>query len=198
MADDQERKSQALALGALSRTLPTPDQFREGLAEMLTGSPRAAALMGAAHLDLNLEGEIESEMVAVEVRDKDNVFAPGRGALSSTESKIHMAYCLGMFGKTFRDDMLNICKIRNAFAHSALSISFDTQSIKSKCLDLKALRESQRLNLLLSPIAEDTLTDPRRMFVFSCIHLPQMVFFYRRWRDGALHEVIRLGDSPLP
>lgn len=48
-------------------------------------------------------------------------------------SKIRVAYALGVFGKATRDSLAEVTRIRNLFAHAPTLVSFDTPEIVAAC-----------------------------------------------------------------
>jgi len=97
-------------------------------------SGRAAAIVGAAFLDTVLEHILVNFLLddEKEVQRLLKYDMP----LGSFGNKITLAYCLGLIGKSIRDDLRLVQKIRNRFAHD-LRVTFDDQQIKSWCLSMK-------------------------------------------------------------
>jgi hypothetical protein len=95
---------------------------------------RAAAIIGATFLDTLLEHCLTSLLVDddKEVRRLLEYDQP----LGTFGSRASVAYCLGLIGKTIRDDLRLVGKIRNRFAHD-LDTSFDQDPIRTWCLALK-------------------------------------------------------------
>jgi hypothetical protein len=95
---------------------------------------RAAAIVGAAFLDTLLEQILISFFVEDE-KEISNLLKNDR-PIGTYGSRTSLAYCLGLIGKTVRDDLRLVGKIRNKFAHN-LHISFNHEPIRSWCLSLK-------------------------------------------------------------
>lgn len=50
-----------------------------------------------------------------------------------------MGYCLGIYGEVTRNDLRRLKNIRNVFAHSPRTITFETPEVASLCLELRYL-----------------------------------------------------------
>jgi hypothetical protein len=108
---------------------------------------RAIAIVGAAFLDTLLEHILVNFLVDDEKEVKK--------MLKETYSnKITMAYCLGLIGKTIREDLRLVGEIRNRFAHD-LYASFNDEKIQSRCKSLKW----HRIAILIEPPSEATARD---------------------------------------
>jgi hypothetical protein len=102
-----------------------------GIAKELRGvSDRSAAIVLASMVERDLEQLIvqvlpkkEDEKAIAKLQERD-------GALNSFFGKIHLGYALGLYDEKTRDNLDTIRQIRNAFAHTAQGISFETQEIR--------------------------------------------------------------------
>ena len=95
---------------------------------------RAAAIVGAAYLDTLLENILINFFVDDE-QEVGKLLGVER-PLGTYGSRTTVAYCLGLIGKTIRDDLRLVGKIRNRFAHD-LSAAFGDDPIRSWVLALK-------------------------------------------------------------
>ena len=115
--------------------------FIEDLNDFTNGlrseSDRGAALVGMAYLDELIHHVIGQHMIDEPKRVKELLDYPG--PLSTAASKIDLAYTLGWIGPQVRDDLCIIRKIRNEFAHSHKTLTFDDPAISRLCGKLKAL-----------------------------------------------------------
>lgn len=59
----------------------------------------------------------------------ENILNPSSGFLGTFSARIDMTYCLGMLDKKVYNDLRVIAQIRNIFAHSFESISFDSPEV---------------------------------------------------------------------
>ncbi len=97
-------------------------------------SERSIAIVGAAYLEMVLDHILlaflpEDEKEVLKLMDYN-------GPLGNFSGKINMCYCLGLIDKVIKDDLNNIRKIRNKFAHDMV-VSFTDEPIQSWCRALK-------------------------------------------------------------
>ena len=95
---------------------------------------RAIAIVGVTFLDTLLEHILWSFLVDDD-KEVEKLLRPDQ-SLGTFSGRIRMVYCLGLIYKPVRDDLDNVRKIRNRFAHK-LDISFEDQQIKAWCQNLK-------------------------------------------------------------
>lgn len=98
-------------------------------------SDRASALMAAAFLDDQLRMLLEANLV----QDKKVLLRilDQRGPLATFSSRIDMAYAMGLIGKRTLLDLNLLRKIRNEFAHTAGTLSFDSPKVSAWCSQLQ-------------------------------------------------------------
>lgn len=113
---------------------------------------RAIAIVGAAFLDTLLE-HILVNFLADDEKEVKKLLQYDQ-PLGTYGNRITMAYCLGLIGKTIRDDLRLAGRIRNRFAHD-LYASFDDEKIQSWC---KSLRW-HRISIFIAPPPEATARD---------------------------------------
>lgn len=65
-----------------------------------------------------------------------DILLDNNGPLTTFSSRIELSYLLGLIGEQTRRDLNLIRKIRNEFAHTSNPISFETESIRNRCLEL--------------------------------------------------------------
>lgn len=131
----------------LKKALKEGFEFRKTLT---SETDRGCALITGSYLDFRLQILLKNYFV----NDKsitDTIFS-NSGSLGTFSSRIDMAYLLGLISKNMHRDLHLIRKIRNDFGHDPSPISFETTSIKNRCLELKH-------NLL------DIKTSPRGHFI---------------------------------
>jgi DNA-binding MltR family transcriptional regulator len=98
-------------------------------------SDRVVAVLGGAYLD----DVIENLLRAVFIREgevADSLLRPDAG-LGSHGSRCQLAFCLGLIRKHQYDDLKQVAKIRNRFAHNYKSLSFDESPIRDWCAALQ-------------------------------------------------------------
>ena len=96
------------------------------------------------------------------------IFGP-RGSLGSTTAKIWVLFASGSFGEITRSDLLEIVKIRNAFAHSALPITFRTPQIQRACRKLKAVRAFIEQGIVSDARMNIAEWNSRDVYLMTCI-----------------------------
>ncbi len=100
-------------------------------------SDLAAVVVGASYLDAAIEALLAGKLLSGSVADK--LLAP-EGPLGSASSRVDLAYCLGLVAKQHYQDLRNIGKIRNLFAHSHLELDFSSSQVQEMCSQLRTWR----------------------------------------------------------
>ncbi|WP_394356851.1 MltR family transcriptional regulator [Shumkonia mesophila] len=113
-------------------SLPTP-YYTNAVAEITSQTDRGAAIAGSAYLDILLRSAIEKRMRA-DPTLHDELFQSG--PLRDFSVRIKLAYALNITGSWAYADLMAIRDIRNAFAHSAGAINFDTADVAALCRKL--------------------------------------------------------------
>ena len=99
--------------------------------ELVDSTPRAAAIVGAAALEIQLERLLRKFLIddkkeVDKLIDSDNPSAP----LGNLSSKIRTCYCLGLIPRNEHDDLIKIKDIRNIFAHHINDCTFDESFVQ--------------------------------------------------------------------
>lgn len=102
--------------------------------EFSRNSDRGVAVVIASLLDEILKEVLQNFLIKDDKNDKE-IFE-GNGPLSSFSSKITLCYRLGLISQYEFKIINTIRAIRNDFAHHLGGISFETQSIKQKCINI--------------------------------------------------------------
>jgi len=116
-----------------------PDKFesiKKMRLELYKESDRGACLLSVSFLENQLELLLKKYLVNSNKTTINKVFE-NYGPLATFSSKIDMGFLLGLISKESFDDLNNIRKIRNEFAHSYGLIDFQNTKIRSICLSLK-------------------------------------------------------------
>lgn len=150
------------------------DETMGTVAVLLPESDRGAVLVAAAFVDAQLEALLAARLVqsidpAEDLKDErlkqypKSVFADAR-LLQSTSSKEMIAFMCGLISQQEFRECKMIRDIRNSFAHSIFTASFDIQSVRDRC---ESLRKSRADNVDLDgdPI------DARTMFLWAATRL---------------------------
>jgi len=105
---------------------------------------RGCALSVAAYLDSELGSLLRATLI--DDSKVTDALLSGRGGLSDFSARIDIAYLLGVISQTAHRDLHLIRKIRNDFAHVPGDITFDSQSIASRCRELRHVAAEARLS----------------------------------------------------
>ena len=109
---------------------------REALQELESLSVRAAGIVATTLLENSLQSILKAHLIGSDPALLKEIFGE-TGVLGTFASKIQMAYALGLISATGRADLDIIRKVRNAFAHRLSHSTFENDSVKDRCLNLK-------------------------------------------------------------
>ncbi|MGU2417856.1 hypothetical protein [Burkholderia cenocepacia] len=137
---------------------------------LLRESERAAVILAAAQLDVELEGAIKQVLVP-HPGGNDPLFDADR-ALGTFSAKILMAHRLGIISLEFEHALQIIRKIRNDFAHQidTSSLAHEPQRARLETLFSKFKRSERfgRVVELVNGIDEISATPEQRKLVACC------------------------------
>lgn len=109
--------------------------------EMEQATDRACALVAVAGVSNDLKPLIATRFRELPEAEMDAMFE-GRGApLQDFNSRIDIAYALRLIDKNVRDNLHILRRIRNAFAHSPVPLSFDHPLVAAECKKLHIFRK---------------------------------------------------------
>ncbi|MFN3931828.1 MAG: MltR family transcriptional regulator [Brevundimonas sp.] len=128
------------SLKHLSRDTVSFSDHLDGFSASIKGSDLEAVIISVSLIENALERTIRDRFRELSQPEVDDLFS-GTGALSSLSAKIHIGYAIGILGKKAKHDLLAMKDIRNAFAHSAKAISFDTPEVAQKCAGVHHIKE---------------------------------------------------------
>lgn len=116
-----------------------PDLIEQlaAIAELQTSSDRAIAVLAPIQAEEALQHALAlwfRELTSDEYKGLFDMMQP----LSSFSAKIRVCYAMGIIGERTRDDLDILRTIRNSFAHSGRTISFDTDEVAAACAHLHA------------------------------------------------------------
>jgi|SRR5208282_4535815 len=119
-----------------------PKRYQPGdfgpISEELKGeSARSAIAVAGSLLERALEDLIQTRFEEPKNKTEEGILFSEMGVIGSFNEKIWVAYFLGLIGPDTRRDMDLIRSVRNEAAHDMNPISFDTDTIKSRCLELR-------------------------------------------------------------
>lgn len=190
-------KSRGINLDRLPKQPPSWN-YNEMMLALESSSDPAVALLASACLDLALEEAICERFLTSQSEHNEHLFG-GSAPLSSMLAKMHLCYALGIFGKITRSDIASICKIRNVFAHARSPLAFSAEAIANKCSSLNAIRDYQAAGKYEFIGLLPDYSDPRSVFVTSCIGIAMTIASYRKTKvDGKIYFSSNMGPPQIP
>lgn len=155
------KKPKRRSLRDLSASPVEITDWDEILEEVHQTSDRTAAIVLASWVERSLEQSIvkmlprhDDELVS-KLLERD-------GALGSFYAKIHLGFALGLYDESVVENLDIIRKVRNAFAHAAIAIHFETQEIIDQVTKLHVTVRATPRELML-------FSEYRRMFTLACL-----------------------------
>ena len=94
---------------------------------MNDGNDLACVLLGVNYLDEILRAILNTRLKRSEVTE--NILNPSSGFLGTFSNRRDLVYCLGIVDKKIYNDLRIIAEIRNTFAHSFDSVTFDSPEV---------------------------------------------------------------------
>lgn len=125
-------------LRAISKRLPTPEDFEKIHLQLSNEADRTAAIVGASLVESSLEHLLISSFVS-SARDLNQRLFEDRGPLSDFNSKILVSQAFGIIGDQIASDLQRIRKIRNCFAHARLAVTFEEAAVAKEVSELAAV-----------------------------------------------------------
>jgi DNA-binding MltR family transcriptional regulator len=115
-----------------------------------TNSDRSVCIIMSSMLERMLETAI---LFRLKINDKDksvldkkvSLLFEENGALSSFSGNIDFAFALSLMDEDLRKDFHTVRRIRNAFAHAALTITFDTEEISNEIRKFTQLSDANTI-----------------------------------------------------
>ncbi|RJP95328.1 MAG: hypothetical protein C4518_01415 [Desulfobacteraceae bacterium] len=103
--------------------------------ELATQTDRGLAVLSITFLDVLLENILDSFFIS-DLNFQKTLFGPDK-PLGSFNSKLLLSHALGLISDCEKHELNNLRKIRNIFSHDFSIDSFEKDSIKDRCMDLK-------------------------------------------------------------
>lgn len=131
------------------------------LEEVHQASDRTAAIVLASWVERSLEQSIINALPRHDDKTISKLLERD-GALNSFYGKIHLGFALGLYDASVVDNLEAIRRIRNAFAHAALAIHFETQQV---------IDEVEKLHVTINPTPTELMQFSvyRRKFTLACL-----------------------------
>jgi len=138
----KSRQSKKLTLRTIDKDdITSVEEWAEIFQEINGVSDRSAAILVAAHVDVELSSLIEAELLLSVEEEALKPLYERDGALSTFFSKIHLGYAMSLYDDKTRDDLEVIRRVRNAFSHVRRSINFNTSEIVKECKKLQTMSD---------------------------------------------------------
>ena len=173
---------------------PSPNElpeFADFIAEFNSESDRAAAIIGAAKIDLLLCKTLQKILKNPGTK-KDNLL-DNSGPLGSFSARINLVYRLGVIDKEFAKLLHIVRKIRNSFAHELLGVSFESESHKDRIAELVSpLKSHGGFQICIKKALKDkynTSTEFRAAIAFISLRLTGI---YRRSNTITQYKTIQI------
>ncbi|CAA0262178.1 MULTISPECIES: MltR family transcriptional regulator [Klebsiella] len=144
------------------------DAFLHNYKLLQAESDRGAVLVASSVIEKALAGLIAAFLLENDAKN-DELFVGSNPPLGTLESKILIAYRLGLIRKVIRDSLSIFRRIRNDFAHNIETYSFDNQSVKNRLNEIYSLRDDQSsaLDEIISKSKDATSTREKFLLFFA-------------------------------
>lgn len=150
------------ALRQLTETPAKPNHWSKIVREMMKSrNDRGAAVLLGTFVESALE-DVITIFLSRNI-NRRRIFSGTNAPLNTFSDKILMGHALEIYGPETLHNLEIIKLIRNAFAHSRISIRFSTPEVKNVCATLKI--PTPRHGLLLPPTKD---APPRKIFQYIC------------------------------
>jgi hypothetical protein len=133
-----KHQTQGLSISILKRDMPDITEMTKSINKLGSYADRELVILGGAYLEGALELALKAKFKNLTEKDIERIFNPQSGGLLSTfESKILIAFELGIVSSDMREDLAIIKEIRNIYAHTSFRISLVDEPIISKLSSFK-------------------------------------------------------------
>jgi hypothetical protein len=160
---------------------------------------RAAAIVGAAAVEQGLRIAItyhlSTDRTDAEIEKLFSGSGDGSSTLATFESRINMAFALGVFGVEDRERLDAIRRIRNLFAHRPEHLSFEDEPIKTM---LDGLGIWSNEGILTSIVGSDAVRGGIKFTLICAVQFSHLRFYEpifpkratlrERWPQAALPQ----------
>jgi DNA-binding MltR family transcriptional regulator len=158
---------------------------KDAHAEILESPDRVAAIVSAAFVDDRLAAALKARMH----HDKDiteRMFHHA-GPLGTFSAKIDFAFLIGMFSKEAVQDLHTIRQVRNEFAHTLKTKSFNAQRIRDLIKNIRIVRRQRitasggknELTMEIFPAFDKAAPPtPREVYIKSCQYFIVLLDYY--------------------
>ena len=156
------KKTKPTSLNQLSKSNVESEDVKGVLEEIQHASDRTAAIVLASWVERSLEQSIVLTLLRQDQPTVEKLIGRG-GALSSFFAKTHLGFAQGLYDAATRDNLDIIRNIRNAFAHSALQLTFQTPQVAAEVNKLQVRTTKAEM-----PAGLEKLSKERKRYTLVC------------------------------
>lgn len=118
--------------------------------EILLQTDRGAAIISASILEEHLTDVLRKRLILTSRLSERLFNFDKNGPLSDFAQKIDIGFAVGIISSELRDDLHNIRRVRNAFAHHVEPLNFAHESISGFCSALRGDSKNPKFKFLHS------------------------------------------------
>lgn len=163
----QKKASDQISLRDLSRAELDESDADAFLAELTTGTDRAAALVASTVLDNDIASILEMVLVHKTKKQLEDLLYSPQAPLSGFSARIKMIYAIGIIEEKVFVSLNVVRNVRNTFAHAQKPLKFDTPAIARECAKLPATHVNWSQSI--------QMTDARRRYIEYCVTLSSIM-----------------------
>lgn len=149
----------------------------EFYAELNSDNDRACILVGAAALDHAMQRALSHKFTYANKEELDRLFFSPNGPLASFSNRILVSFALGLISPAERKDLDTVRHIRNALAHSPLTIKFSDEIVAVECKKLSVFNQLQAIVGFVPNDYNVQSTDPKQVYIQT------ILYFYIKMQD---------------
>jgi hypothetical protein len=161
--------NKAASLRDLTRKHPSDAERAALRAVFFDGNPLVTAILGQTMVEIEVD-----ELLRERLKHRDDhtwkLMTEERGPFSTFHAKIIAGRAMGLFDETAVDHLNRIRVIRNAFAHSKVVISFETDQVRNELKNIAIptkLRSERYKDVKYVLSLEESF--PRQAYVGLCV-----------------------------
>ena len=186
----------------------TSDSESRALAGLAKESDRAAGIIAATFVEDRLTRAIKQRLRQSDARKSltsillADIFRPS-GPLGTFSTKNKIGYLLGLYQARFYRELELVKDIRNDFAHSLDTATFDTPSIRDRCAHLKIIEQyviklDEFRKMPETPWTTGTsnpqkyLSGPKNRYIYTCAQFSTLL---NHMHEGSVSPIRGDGDT---
>ena len=165
MSRSGSRARKKPSLHGLTRERIPREKSREFFEQLIRSDDRSLAIAATAAIEQTLIRLLQKFLIPLDDKGLAETFYDQDGLLATFSRQIKMAYLLGLFPKKLRDDLDNIRRLRNVFAHWAFELKFTEPLVAEICAKLETKRPGSQPR-----------TEPRWQFFETAFEVEAQLF----------------------